>query len=61
MDETVISWNLPNIISVILMLMIIWMAFGFVGHFVFRKGGTAKKTNGSTPFTASPDLQTLGG
>jgi hypothetical protein len=41
MDETVISWNLPNVISVILMVLIIWIAFGFVGHFVFRKGGSA--------------------
>lgn len=61
MDETVISWNLPNIISVILMVLIIWIVFGFVGHFVFRNGGKQPATaGGSQPFQGSPDVSTLG-
>jgi len=62
MDETVISWNLPNIISVILMVMIIWIAFGMVGHFVFRQGAAkATPQGGSQPFQGQPDLASLGG
>lgn len=60
MDETVISWNLPNIISVVLMVMIIWIVFGFIGHFVFRSGASQPASGGSQPFTTSPDVSQLG-
>lgn len=61
MEESVISWNLPNIISIILMVMIIWIVFGMVGHFVFRQGGKSAPSGGaSQPFQTSPDLQSLG-
>lgn len=61
MEESVISWNLPNIISILLMVMIIWIVFGMVGHFVFRQGGSpAPASGGSQPFQGSPDLQSLG-
>lgn len=56
MDETVISWNLPNVISIIFMLMIIWIVFGMVGHFVFRQGSSSN----TVAITTTPETQVLG-
>lgn len=54
MDETVISWNLPNVITFLMMLAIIWIIFGFVGHFVFRAGSKkAASTTGAMAFSPS--------
>lgn len=58
MEENVISWNLPNVISVIAMLLIIWIVFGAVGHFVFRTG--AKTATTTSVLGAQPQSQVLG-
>jgi hypothetical protein len=58
MEENVISWNLPNVISVIMMLLIIWIVFGAVGHFVFRQG--AKTATVTSVLGATPPAQVLG-
>lgn len=60
MEESVISWNLPNIVTVILMVMIIWILFGAVGHFVFRQGGKSAPSGGSQPFQSTPTIGELG-
>jgi hypothetical protein len=59
MNETVISWNLPNVVSVILMVLIIWIVFGFIGHFVFRQGG-GSSTGSQTINAATPSLDMVG-
>lgn len=58
MNEGLISWNVPNIISVILMILIIWIVFGGVGHFVFRTGAKSSPSTG-TPFGGT-ELQNIG-
>lgn len=40
MNETVISWNLVNIITFLLMIAIIWMIFGAIGHIFVRNAPT---------------------
>jgi len=45
MDENVISWNLPNVVSILLMFMIIWIIFGSIGHFFFRNSSSSDDTN----------------
>jgi hypothetical protein len=37
--EGLISWNLPNVFTFILMLAIIWVAAGAVGHVFVRQPG----------------------
>lgn len=56
MDETVISWNVANVISILLMLLIIWIVFGAIGHFVFRTGSKGPNTTVSV----APPQQVLG-
>lgn len=41
MDERILTWNLPNLVSVWLMILILWTATGIVSHLVFRKGKPA--------------------
>ena len=36
MDENVLSWNIPNWITVVLMVTIVWGAIGLGGSFLFR-------------------------
>lgn len=48
-DEQLLSWNIPNFISVALMLALIWCALGFLGHMVFRKPSTAAKRSAVAP------------
>lgn len=37
-SENVISWNVPNFISICLMLALLWCGLGVVSHLLFRKG-----------------------
>ena len=52
MNETVISWNLPNIITFLLMIAIIWMVFGAIGHIFVRNSssssGASQPLSGTT-------------
>lgn len=60
MDENLISWNPRNFITVVLMLGIIWVILGTVGHVFFRapvvaKGKGGNRANiGMTPATLGP-------
>lgn len=36
-SENVISWNVPNVVTIWLMLALLWVALGVVSHFVWRK------------------------
>ncbi len=38
MEERILTWNLPNVISVWLMIIILWTATGILSHMLFRKG-----------------------
>lgn len=52
MNENVLSWNLPNFISVALMMVIIWLVFGFGSHLLRGKqairGVSANSAGGLT-------------
>lgn len=55
-EESVISWNLPNVVTVIMMLLIIWVVLGGLGHFLFRGRNMAQATVAPTVL----DPQVLG-
>ena len=54
--ESLISWNLPNFVTIVLMLAIIWVVVGAAGH-LFVRGPAQRKAasgvNGSN-VTAAP-------
>ncbi len=35
-SESLISWNLPNFITIVLMLAIVWVVIGAAGHLLVR-------------------------
>ncbi len=43
-SENVLSWNVPNLISVWLMLSLLWVMLGVGSHLIFRKGGKGNLT-----------------
>jgi hypothetical protein len=43
MNENVISWNLPNFITIMLMVALLWAGVGFLSHF-FRGASSVMKT-----------------
>jgi len=36
MDENLLTWNFPNFVTIILMIVTLWVIAGLVGHFLFR-------------------------
>lgn len=40
-NETVLSWDVPNLISVWLMVALLWVVMGIASHLLFRKGNGA--------------------
>lgn len=43
MKENIISWNLPNLVSIIFMIAILWVVIGAVGH-IFVRSKSAKSS-----------------
>ena len=41
-DENVISWNLPNVITFVLMVALLWTGVGIVSHLVRGKTSPSK-------------------
>lgn len=41
-DENVISWNLPNVITFVLMVALLWTGVGIVSHLVRGKTSASK-------------------
>jgi hypothetical protein len=37
-SENVLSWNVPNVITIFLMVSLIWAVLGIGSHLLFRKG-----------------------
>lgn len=42
MDEKIITWNLPNLVSIWLMIVLLWFGVGFASHLLVRKPAAAK-------------------
>lgn len=38
-SESVIGWNLPNVITILIMLLILWLGLGFLSHGLRRATG----------------------
>ena len=51
MDENLISWNLPNVITLLFMILILWMIGGAIGHFFVR--APAQKQAPGQPFSGT--------
>ena len=54
-NENVISWNVPNVISIWLMVALLWTVLGIGSHLLFRKkssGGGVKTDNSGNYVTA---------
>lgn len=41
MEERILTWNLPNVVSIWLMIIILWTATGILSHLLFRKGASS--------------------
>lgn len=39
--ENLISWNIPNFVSFVFMIAIIWVVIGTAGHLLVRRGGAS--------------------
>ena len=52
-SEGLITWNLPNVITFILMLAIIWIVGGTLGHVFIRQ--PARKATNATNTTVAPN------
>ena len=37
--SAIVGWNIPNFVSFLLMLAIVWCAVGILSHTLVRKGG----------------------
>ena len=50
-EENVLAWNVPNLITVWLMIALLWAALGIGSHLLFRKhvkgGGISSDPNGN--------------
>lgn len=40
-NENIISWNLPNFVTVVLMIGLVWSAGGIVSHLLMKGGKSA--------------------
>lgn len=45
-SENLITWNLPNFVSVLLMLAVLWAGAGLVSGFVRRRAGIGHNSRG---------------
>ncbi len=36
-SENVLSWNVPNVITIWLMISLLWVSMGIASHLLFRK------------------------
>lgn len=50
--SAIVGWNIPNFVSFVLMLAILWCAVGILSHVMVRKGGK----NGSNVFAANANV-----
>lgn len=39
MGENIISWNIPNFVTIVTMVAVIWVVLGFASHLFRRNGG----------------------
>jgi hypothetical protein len=62
-SENVIGWNTPNVVTILFMLTLLWIGFGFVSHMIRGKtapnsgGGVSSDQAGNIQF--SPDVTQL--
>lgn len=59
MDERIITWNLPNLVSIWLMIILLWVTVGFVSHLVFRKGKSGNNSNQKPGVSYSGSLKVV--
>lgn len=61
MEESLISWNLPNFVSFIFFIAILWVAIGALGHIFVRRPAmkAAAMTAGPAP-SANSDADRSG-
>lgn len=52
-NESLISWNIPNFISIVLMMAIVWVIIGTAGHLLVRRPASRRASAG-TNTTAAP-------
>lgn len=56
-SESLISWNIPNFVSFVLMISIIWVVIGTAGHVLVRQPAKRRAGGGIPPVTrSSPGL-----
>lgn len=53
--ESLISWNLPNFITIVFMLAIIWVVIGAAGHIFVRRPAQRAATVASTQSVPNSD------
>jgi hypothetical protein len=53
-SESLISWNIPNFVTVCLMVAIIWVIIGTAGHLLVRAPAQRKAVSGASNVTAAP-------
>lgn len=51
--SAIVGWNIPNFVSFVLMLGIIWCGVGVLSHLIVRKNG---KNGGSSVFAANANV-----
>lgn len=51
--ENLISWNLPNFVSITLMVVMIWLVLGGVSHLIRRKIAAAPAGVQAVPTTGN--------
>jgi hypothetical protein len=53
-DENLLSWNIPNFVTIVLMIALLWCALGFLGHiFIRRPKATSSAATASASVTAT--------
>lgn len=47
-SENLISWNIPNFVSIVLMIAIIWVVIGTAGHLLVRGPASRRMRSGQS-------------
>ena len=57
MEESLISWNLPNFISFVFFIVVIWIVIGSLGHMFVRRPAMARARVAASggPLPKAPD------
>lgn len=56
-SESLISWNIPNFVTFVLMIAIVWVVMGTAGHLLIRQPASRRAATGTNTMAAPGGLQ----